>query len=142
MRAQRETLNRQILKNLAQVVVVVDASRQLEELLKQPAVAGDADEVGLRARNTHEHYVVRCEEAAAVLIAARKDVTTGIEMLMHQVHDDHAFHIKGRRKMVRLRILVGMIHFEQNIGHLGTDIVVGGVHGHHRTMKREIERDN
>jgi hypothetical protein len=125
------------LKNLAQVLVVLEASRQLEDSLKQAAVAGDANAVGLRARPTQSYYVVRGAEESAVLIAARTDVTTGIETLLHEVHEDHAYRVRGKQQMARSRILVCKIHFKPNICHLGNDIVVGGVHGHYRTMKIE-----
>ena len=74
---RRETQDRQILKSPGQVVVLVEASKELEELLRLPAVAvGDSAKGGLQGRDTHEHFVVRGDEQSAVLIAARTDNTT------------------------------------------------------------------
>ena len=135
---RRDTQDRQILKSPGQVVVVVEASRELEELLRLPAVAAeDSAQGGLQGRSTHEHFVVRGDEQSAVLIAARTDNTTSLECLMHEVHDDHEYREKGKLKIARSRMLVGKVGFKQNIGHLGTNIVVCGVHGHYRTMKME-----
>ena len=125
-RRRRETQDRQILRNPAQVVVVVDASRQLEELLRLPP---------------REHFVVRGDEvdsrSPAVLIAARKDNTTSLEVLLYEVNDDHAYMARGTPRPARSRMMVCRAGFKQNVGHLGKDVVVCGVHGHYRTMKME-----
>jgi hypothetical protein len=110
----------------------------VEELLKQPQVEGSPDLEGLAGRQTHEHWVVRGDELeTAVLIAARKDNTTFLECLEYEVNEDHPYTEKGKPKMARSRILVCKVGFEQNVGHLGKEIVVCGVHGHNRTMKFE-----
>ncbi len=139
-RLRRETQDRQILKSPGQVVVVVEASRELEGLLRLPSVEGDPGQEGLQGRSTSEHFVIRGEEESAVLIAARKDNTTSLECLHHEVHDDHAYTEKGKPKMARSRMLVCRVGFKQNIGHLGKDIVVCGAHAHYRTMKIEWPR--
>jgi len=87
-KARRVKQDRQILKNPAQVLVVAEASVQLEGLLRQPAVAGSHDCEGFDARHTAEHWVVRGAEESAILIAARKDVTYGLDCLMHSVDND------------------------------------------------------
>ena len=33
--------------------------------------------------------------------------------------------------------MICKVSFKQNVGHIGTDVVVAGVHGHYRTMKHE-----
>jgi hypothetical protein len=81
--------------------------------------------------------VVRGDEESAILVAARRDNTTALEMLHHEVHPDHPYKEKKKNKMARSRMLVCKVSFKQNIGHLGKDIVVCGVHGHYRTMKME-----
>ena len=137
-RLRQETHDRQILKCPGQVIVLCEATAVVEELLQQPAVAGTPGAKGLEGRNTFEHWVVRgAEEQAAVLIAARKDNTTFLDLLDYDVNDDHSYREKKVNKMARSRILTCKVGFKQNIGHLGKEIIVCGVHGHHKTMKFE-----
>ena len=118
------------------MLVVVESSRELEALLKQPPVQGSYEK-GLDGRSTHGHWVVRGREESAVLIAARKDIAYSLECLHHEISEDHPYTEKGKNKMARTRMMVCKIGFKQNIGHPGKDIAVGGVHGHYRTMKIE-----
>jgi len=137
-RLRREIQDRQILRNPGQVVVVVEASRQLEELLQRPPVEGDSEpQSRLQARSTHEYFVARGREESAVLVAARKDSVSSLECLHHEVHNDHAYKEKKKGKIARSRMMVCKVSFKQNIGHLGKEIVVCGAHGHYKTMKME-----
>ena len=130
--------DRQILKNPGQVLILAEATRHVEELLRQPAVAAESPgEGGLQGRSTHEHWVLRGQEESTLLIAARKDNTTGLQLLHFECHEDFPYKEKGKDKIAKSRMMVARVQFKQNIGHLGTDIVVCGVHGHFRTMKME-----
>ncbi len=80
-------------------------------------------------------WVVRGNEKSTLLIAARKDVATNLTMLDHEVTNDHPYTEKKVEKIARSRVLVCQVLFKQNIGHIGNEIVVAGVHGHNRTMK-------
>ena len=94
---RQETQDRQIMKCPGQVIVLCEATSEVEELLRLEAVEGDPEQSGLEKRHTHEHYVVRGQEAeTAVLIAARKDNTTGLECLEYEVHRDHRYKEKKR----------------------------------------------
>ena len=136
-RERRDISDRQILKCPAQVLILCEATREVGGLLQQSAMAAVAGERGLAGRSTHEHYVVQGSEESGVLVAARKDNTLFLECLDYEVHDDHTYKEKGKLKQARSREMVCKIGFKQNIGHLGTEIVVCGVHGHNRTMKFE-----
>ena len=61
---------------------------KFEDFLRQPPVAGAAVAEGLERRTSHEHFVVRGQEQSVVLIAARKDNATSLELLDHAVYDD------------------------------------------------------
>ena len=130
-----QTRDRQILKCPGMVVVLVEATNYVEELLEMAPSQGILGADGLQARPTHEHFVVRGAEESAVLIAARKDNTISLENLEYIVHDDHRYSEDGKDKMARTRILICRVEFKQNVGHLGKSVVVAGVHGHYRTMK-------
>ena len=52
-----------------------------------------------------------------------------------EVHEDLKYKQNGTPKMAKTRIQVCRVSFKQNIGHLGKDVVVAGVHGHFYTMK-------
>ena len=56
-------------------------------------------------------------------------------MLKYDCHDDHRYTFKQKEKMARTRIMVARITFKQNIGHIGKEVVVAGVHGSQMTMK-------
>ena len=120
------------------MLVLCEAIVEVEQMLRQTAVAGNPDERGLEKRSTHEHWVVRGNEReTAVLVAARKDNTDSLVSLEYDVHDDHDYKEKKKTKTARSRTLVCRVGFKQSVGHLGREIVVCGVHGHYRTMKME-----
>ena len=78
---RRDVADRQILKCPGQVGIVAEATQQLEDLLQRPAVPGITGKPGVEGRNTFEYYVVRGSEEKAILVAARKDNTSGLECL-------------------------------------------------------------
>ena len=66
----------------------------------------------------------------ALLVASRKDDTCDLKLLHYDCHPDvpHGWS----------RVIVCEVRLKQGVGHLlGPNVVVCGVHGHHRTMKRE-----
>ena len=134
---RRKIQDRQIMKCPAQVLVLAETTEDTEVLLQQTRSHGNPDATGLDKRDTAEHWVQRGNEAEAILIAARKDVTTHLDCLEYDVYPDHPYTRKGRGKAATSRIMVCKVWFKQNIGHIGKEIVVAGVHGHRRTMKFE-----
>ena len=137
---RREVMDGQILNNPGQVVVIAEASTQVEAMLQSAAVAGDlvvTHEGTHESRSTREHFVIRGKEDSALLIACRKDNTVGLECLLYERHDDHPYSEKGKRKMARSRILVCRVDFKQNVGHLGSHIVIMGVHANNKTMAQQ-----
>ena len=137
VKARREASDRQILKAPSAVTTLAEASFEIEEALRQPAVAGDVGATGLDRRPTCEHWTIRGEEKSSVLIASRTDVTTGIELLVCDVHADHAYSEHGKQKMATTRTLVCRVHFKQNIGHIGLSMVVAVVHLNCKTARIE-----
>jgi len=140
--SRRDIINRQIMNFSAEVLVICEATQELDDMLRQPPVEGtavaDGTAVaeGLHHRPSHEHWVVRGDEQeAALLIAARKDTCTYLECLEYDVHSDHVYRQLAKNKFARSRTLVCRVQFQQNIGYLGKDFVVCGVHGHYMTMK-------
>jgi hypothetical protein len=134
---RREIQDRQVVKSPAQVIVLAEASSETEEVLRTGRNLGDPTTKGLQSRDDHDHYVIRGNEESAILIAARTDNTTGIELLEYFVSNDHDYTEKGKKKQARSRIIVGKVYFKQNVGHIGKEVVLAGVHGHYRTMKHE-----
>jgi len=136
---RRMNHDRQILRCPGQVIVLLEASPFVEELMKRPPVAGhpDAQTHRLSNRSTYEHYVVRGdEEEGAVLIAARMDNTTRMEMLGdYEIYNDKDYTDSGKQKQALSRSMVCRIYFKQNVGHIGRSVVVCGVHGNYNTMK-------
>ena len=132
-KARRDCADRQIKKSPAQVLVIVESSMALRNLLEQPPEQGSAF-TGLDSRATHEHWVQRGNEESCIQIAARKDIADYLTCMHHEVFADHPYRKDGKDKMARTRLMVCKVGFKQNIGHLGKDIIVGGVHGHYITM--------
>ena len=134
-----ETQYRQIMKNPGQVLILCETTEAVAALLSNPAVAAEKPGVkGLEGRSTFEHWVVRGnEEDSAVLIAARKDNCSYLQLLDYDVNPDHGYRAQGKDKMATTRTLICRVGFKQNVGHIGRDVVACGVHGHSMTMKCE-----
>ena len=115
------------------MLVIAESSMALRNLLEQPPEQGSASS-GLDSRPTHEHWVQRGNEESCILIAARKDIAHYVTCMHHEVYEDHPYRKDGRVNMARTRLMVCKVSFKQNIGHLGKDIIVCGVHGHNITM--------
>jgi hypothetical protein len=127
--------DRQIEKCPAQVVCLAEASREVEQILTDDQAPGDAEATGLDTRTKFKHFCIRGNETSSLLIAARTDVTTGLELLEFDLNDDHRYREKGKEKIARTRTLVCKAHFKQNIGHIGLEVVVAATHFHYKTAK-------
>ena len=140
-RNRMDAQDRQILKNPGQVVVLVEANEDVEILLRSLPQEEDLNRSRginwLSGRPTHEHWVIRGNEDAGILIASRKDNTDACLLLHNEVFHAHEYKEKSVRKMAKDRIMVAKVNFKQNVGHIGKDVVVMGVHGNFRTMKIE-----
>ena len=134
---RRHAHDLQVTRHPGQVLILAEATQDLEGLLQAPEQEGNLLADGLAQRNTKEHWVVRGNEEKGLLIAARKDNTTSLESLMYDVYNDRDYKTKGRPSQATSRIIVCRVGFKQNVGHLGKEIVFCGVHGHYRTMKKE-----
>ena len=128
----------QIHKCAAQVICLAEASRETEERLKAaPVPAAVAAPPGLESRATFQHHCIRGDEESSVLVAARTDVCHSLELLDFTANDDHSYKLKKKTKMARTRTMICKATFKQNIGHIGTDVVVCVVHLHFKTAKLE-----
>ena len=129
-------MDKQLVKNPANLVLLLESTPFQETLLKMAAVAGEDDAEGLNARPTHEHWVIRGNEKdSAILAAARKDTAVGLECLLYDPHEDHPYKEKSKAKMARSRSMVVQYKSKQMVGHLGTDINVMVSHGNNHTMR-------
>ena len=138
IRRRRQVHDLQILKCPAPVVVLCETTIAVQHLLESPALRPtDPAATGLQGRKTHEHWVVRGnEEKGALLIAVRKDTCSELSLLDHLAHLDVYHNEKKQKNRGSVsRFLTCAITFKQNIGHLGNQIVVCGVHGNQNTMK-------
>ena len=137
-RAQKMTSQKQVMKSPAQIIILCEATQEVEDDLRLPnGGASSNPQSRLDQRHTFEHWVVRGNEPKnAILIAARKDTCAGMQMLgNYEVFKDHEYQEKGKLNHARSRIMVCAVQFKQNIGHLGKEIVFLGTHGNFRTMK-------
>lgn len=76
------------------------------------------------------------EDDAALLMAVRNDVATGIQVLFHKVNEDFPYRAKRRDNTARTRMTVCAVSYKQHLGHIGKRLVAMGVHGHALTMER------
>jgi hypothetical protein len=127
--------DRQIERCPAQVVCLAEASREVEQILTDDQAPGDAEATGLDTRTKFKHFCIRGNEVSSLLIAARTDVTTGLELLEFDLNDDHRYRERGKEKIARSRTLVCKAHFKQNIGHIGLEVVVAATHFHYKSAK-------
>ena len=106
---RRRAVHDQALKaNPAHNIVLCEATAGVEEVLTTPPVAATqsaavAGVSNLQCRGTFEWRVQRGQEAeSAVLIASRKDNTTGIALIGYTVVEDHRY-VKQREEKMRDR---------------------------------------
>ena len=132
-----ERSDRQIKKCPAQLLILQEASPEVEEVLSAPAAeAEDPGSSGLAGRCGYEYFVVRGDEPkTAVLMAARMDNCTYLELLEYDPFIDNPYPGKSKKKEAVSRMLTCKVGFKQNVGHLGKSLVAIGVHGHAKTMK-------
>ena len=85
--------DRQIMRCPAPVLILQEANEDVEEVLKNPAVAAEEPgSKGLSGRCSYKHMVVRGDEPkTAVLIAAREDTCTYIELLDYDPFLDNTY---------------------------------------------------
>ena len=122
-----QLMRRQFRKEPAQILIVTDATEEVARFLLDSRSGGDRT----------EYAVVRGNEPAALLIASRSSTCTGLRSLRYDVHHDHEYFHRERRKMAKSRMLACTVDFRFPIPHIGTIVNVLGVQGHHRTMKME-----
>ena len=136
-RKRTERSDRQISRCPAQIIILAEANASVEEVLKSPPLEAESPGAsGLSGRPSFEHFVVRGNEKdAAVLIAARKDTCTHVDLLDYDLHFDSEYREKGRNCMAYTRMLSCTVGFKQNVGHIGKSVNCMGVHGNSRTMK-------
>ena len=67
-------------------------------------------------------------------MAARKNVCSQVELLHMAAWTDGTWRVKGKHRTATTRIMICRFHWKQNIGHLGNDVTVMGVHAYYRTM--------
>ena len=136
-RKRSERSDRQISRCPGQIIILAEANASVEEVLKSPPLEAESPGAsGLSGRPSFEHFVVRGNEKdAAVLIAARTDTCTHIDLLDYDLHFDSEYREKGRNCMAYTRMLSCTVGFKQNVGHIGKSVNCMGVHGNSRTMK-------
>ena len=102
--------DKQIVISPAQIIVLCEANKEVEEALKRPGVPGAASpreaavadtseddkppQSRVQRRATYENWVVRGNAVATVIIAARNGTCTYLEKLDFEVHDDHTYNEK------------------------------------------------
>ena len=139
-RPRRLMFDRQLTKSPAHLIMLAETTPHCKLMLEHPLLS-EPDIVPdpqsrVQGRPVCEHWVVRGEEdEAALLIAVRKDVATGIQLLFHTVNPDFHYRTKGKDKIAKTRMMVCAVFYKQNLGHIGTKLVAMGVHGHCLTMK-------
>ena len=132
---RRQAHDRQIMKGPAQIIVLLEANAAVADLLRQAPVQG-VPHSGLEQRPTFQYFVERGpEDGKSILIAAREDTCSKLEVLKYDCHDDHRYTFKRQERMARTRIMVARITFKQNIGHIGKEVLVAGVHASQMTME-------
>ena len=129
-RLRRQLFDRQVTKAPAHVVVLAEATKDVQRLLETPYEVAEPDNLRdphsrVQQRPMREHFVVRGAEAECALpIAVRTDVADRLECLYYNVNDDFLYRANGKQSMARTRMMVCQISYKQNLGHLGKSLVV------------------
>ena len=145
----REAHDRQVMGSPAQILVLFEATTAVATMLEQqpqhvydrpqswrtgPAPAGN-----VALRDWHEHRVIigGCAKNP-VLMAARKNNCQGMECLYCESWFDGTFRLKGKTQVATTKVMVCAFEWKQNLGYLGKQVNVMGVHGHYHTMKLQF----
>ena len=103
---------------------------QQRSLPNQKAVPGN-----MWQREHYEHHVIMTQDSKnAILMAARTNVCEEIEQLHTASWCDGTWKVNGKLKTATTRVMICKFKWKQNIGHLGNEVTVMGVHGHYKTM--------
>ena len=103
---------------------------QQRSLPNQKAVPGN-----MWQREHYEHHVILTSDSKnAILMAARTNVCEEIEQLHTASWCDGTWRVNGKLKTATTRVMICKFKWKQNIGHLGNEVTVMGVHGHYKTM--------
>ena len=84
------------MKGPAQIIVLFEANTAVADLLTRPPVQGAPlgldQRRSLDQRPTFQYFVERGpEDGKSILIAARKDTCSKLEVLKYDCHDDHHY---------------------------------------------------
>jgi len=127
-------MDQQLLKNPCSVLVVLEANAGLANLLNASTSVESTQCSGLGSRPERNYMVIRGQEKLSILFAARQDNCNSLECLHFESYEDRRYKHQGKERIARSRLMVCKVDFKQNIGHLGNEIVIAGVHGSRRTM--------
>ena len=127
-------MDQQLLSNPCSVLVVLEANAGLATMLESSGSVEGTGSPGLAGRPRFEYIVLRGLEESSILIAARADNCNSLECLHFESYEDRRYKHQGKERIARSRLMVCKVDFKQNIGHLGNEIVIAGVHGSRRTM--------
>ena len=143
--AQRDLHDSNVMGSPGMIIVLFEATTAVAAMLeREPSHVPDrppprhnekAPLGNMSARAWFEHLVCMGEESkGAILMAVRKNVCENIECVYSDSWVDGIWNVKGKNNTATTRVMVCKFTWKQNIGHLGKDVTVMGVHGHYRTM--------
>jgi len=133
-RRRSRVMDQQLLSNPCSVLVVLEANAGLATMLESSGSVEGTGSPGMAGRPQFEYIVLRGLEESSILIAARADNCNSLECLHFESYEDRRYKHQGKERIARSRLMVYKVDFKQNIGHLGNEIVIAGVHGSRRTM--------
>ena len=135
----RDNINAQIMKNPAHVVGIAECSLEVQEALRQPAVAGTEGVDGFHGRPTYEYLTIRGDEESSLLCAVRASVAESMELVFWEKKKDGKYKAKnGNYTNAYTRVMVSKITLRNHVGFWGSEMNVMVVHLHCQTANKAV----
>ena len=135
----QENIDLQIKRCPAQVIGLCECQKATQDILEEPAVAGDPNEQwALQRRSGFEYLTIRGEEDKSNLLAVRKNMAEEITLLEWERRSEGEYRVgTGKTGHAYSRYLTCEIKFRSNVGFFGTSMVVSVIHLHNKVANHD-----
>ena len=144
----RTMMDAMLKRNPCQILVMNEADERTKSMLREPARVdppqaqdagaqemNDAEIAKFYSRDESQWALATTNEAKGATIIAVKVQNSRdppFKELVNQIHVDGQYTDKGRKTAIT-RILIARLHLKRHVAFLGKDIMVMGIHMHHKT---------
>ena len=132
--------------NPCHIIILCEATEMTKRVLMEPPTFINEEPRGLKDpapsehvknRITYQYYaILGTDTSGDILMAARVNNCETIELLEAALWVDSIKKERGKMKEQHTKAMVCKFIWRQNVGHVGKQLRLCGVHGYHHTMAR------